>query len=286
MSCILHERMSWRQIPLDGRAHLPDVIRLWQGDSVGHWEGDTLVIDTKNLNGKTWLDELGGVITHQATVVERFIPVDAQHHALRGDGDRPRRLHPPVDDCDAAAPAAGRAARGGVPRGQPGSEAPEGHPRRGAREGARNHDTTPLVRGRDLRPFSSPPAFRPAPGSACPPFLRGGVRRGQAGEADRQAHVDAVVQPARVDLRGRHRCRRQGRELGVRDVIGQRLVSRGMAQGRSAGRRRSRHRRLAGTQRHADRQRLQHHVLPDGKRLFAGSPAGAAGTPSAPPAAK
>ena len=75
---ILHERMSWRQIPLDGRAHLPDAIRLWQGDSVGRWNGDTLVIDTKNLNGKTWLDELGGVITHQATVVERFIPVDSQ----------------------------------------------------------------------------------------------------------------------------------------------------------------------------------------------------------------
>ena len=31
----LHERMSWRIIPLDGRAHLPDSMRLWQGDSVG-----------------------------------------------------------------------------------------------------------------------------------------------------------------------------------------------------------------------------------------------------------
>jgi hypothetical protein len=76
---ILHERMSWRQIPLDGRAHLPDAIRLWQGDSVGRWDGDTLVVETKNLNGKTWLDELGGVITHQETVVERFIPVDADN---------------------------------------------------------------------------------------------------------------------------------------------------------------------------------------------------------------
>ena len=73
---LLFERMSWRQIPLDRRQHLPDGIRLWQGDSVGRWDGDTLVVETKNLNGKTWLDELGGVITHQATVVERFIPVD------------------------------------------------------------------------------------------------------------------------------------------------------------------------------------------------------------------
>ena len=45
---------------LDRRArHLPDTMRLWQGDSVGHWEGDTLVVDTTNLNGKTWLNEGG-----------------------------------------------------------------------------------------------------------------------------------------------------------------------------------------------------------------------------------
>jgi len=73
---LLYERMSWRQVPLDGRKHLDDSTRLWQGDSVGHWEGDTLVVETTNLNGKTWLDELGGIVTHQETVVERFIPVD------------------------------------------------------------------------------------------------------------------------------------------------------------------------------------------------------------------
>ncbi len=41
-----------RVIPLDGRAHLPRDVRSWMGDSVGHWEGDTLVIDTTNFNGK------------------------------------------------------------------------------------------------------------------------------------------------------------------------------------------------------------------------------------------
>jgi hypothetical protein len=74
---ILFERMSWRVIPLDGRPHIPDNVRLWQGDSVGHWEGDTLVVDTKNLNGKTWLNERGDVVSHAETVVERFIPVNA-----------------------------------------------------------------------------------------------------------------------------------------------------------------------------------------------------------------
>ena len=70
----LHERVSWRIVPLDGRAHLPDTIRLWQGDSVGHWEGDTLVIDTANLNGKTWLDEGGEIVSYAEHVVERFTP--------------------------------------------------------------------------------------------------------------------------------------------------------------------------------------------------------------------
>ncbi|HUK37254.1 MAG TPA: hypothetical protein VLV86_25235 [Vicinamibacterales bacterium] len=72
----LFERMSWRTVPLDGRAHIPDSIRLWQGDSVGHWEGDTLVIDTTNFNGKTWLNQNGEAVSHAEHVVERLTPVD------------------------------------------------------------------------------------------------------------------------------------------------------------------------------------------------------------------
>jgi hypothetical protein len=41
-----------RIIPIDGRAPLPANMRQWMGDSRGHWEGDTLVIETTNLNGK------------------------------------------------------------------------------------------------------------------------------------------------------------------------------------------------------------------------------------------
>jgi hypothetical protein len=72
---LLFERTSWRIIPLDGRPHLPDTMRLWQGDSVGHWEGDTLVVDTANLNGKTWLNEGGEIVSYAEHVVERFTPV-------------------------------------------------------------------------------------------------------------------------------------------------------------------------------------------------------------------
>jgi hypothetical protein len=73
---ILHERMSWRIIPLDGRPHLPDNLRLWQGDSIGRWEGDTLIIETTNLNGKAWLNEVGEIVSHAERVVERLTPLD------------------------------------------------------------------------------------------------------------------------------------------------------------------------------------------------------------------
>jgi hypothetical protein len=78
----LHERVAWRIIPLisgnaaakNATSHLPDNMRLWQGDSVAHWEGDTLVIDTTHLNGKTWLDEGGEIVSYAEHVVERITP--------------------------------------------------------------------------------------------------------------------------------------------------------------------------------------------------------------------
>jgi len=42
-----------RIIPLDGSPHLPPTVRLWMGDSRGHWEGDTLVVETTNFTDKT-----------------------------------------------------------------------------------------------------------------------------------------------------------------------------------------------------------------------------------------
>jgi hypothetical protein len=51
---ILHEMMhEFRIIPLDGRAHADPRVRGYMGDSRGHWEGDTLVIDTTNFIGKS-----------------------------------------------------------------------------------------------------------------------------------------------------------------------------------------------------------------------------------------
>ena len=73
---VLFERMSWRHIAMTARPALPDYVRLWQGDSHGRWEGDTLVVESKNFNGKAWLNEVGDIVSHMETVVERFTPVD------------------------------------------------------------------------------------------------------------------------------------------------------------------------------------------------------------------
>ncbi len=73
----LHERMAWRSISMTRTTHLPSTLRFWQGDSIGHWDGDTLVVETTNLNGKTWGSEAGDVFSWARHVLERFTPVDA-----------------------------------------------------------------------------------------------------------------------------------------------------------------------------------------------------------------
>jgi hypothetical protein len=68
---------STRYIATDGRAHIHPNIKLFNGDSVAHWDGDTLVIDTTNQNGRTWLDVNGSFTTPNLHVVERLTMVDA-----------------------------------------------------------------------------------------------------------------------------------------------------------------------------------------------------------------
>ena len=62
-----------RIVPLDGRPHLPQSIRQWYGDPRGHWEGNTLVVDTTNFTGKApFRGSFEGL-----HIVERFTRVDA-----------------------------------------------------------------------------------------------------------------------------------------------------------------------------------------------------------------
>jgi hypothetical protein len=64
----------WREIFMDGRAHpTGDALNpTYLGHSVGHWEGDTLVVDVVGFNEATWLDYFGHPHTDQLHVVERF----------------------------------------------------------------------------------------------------------------------------------------------------------------------------------------------------------------------
>lgn len=67
---------SVRHIFIDGRKHPDDLTPTYNGNSIGHWEGDTLVVDTVGLNGKNWLDRLGHPESDQMHIVERIHRVD------------------------------------------------------------------------------------------------------------------------------------------------------------------------------------------------------------------
>ena len=86
-----------RIIPVDGRPHLNRNIRLWQGDSRGHWNGNTLVIETTNTNAK-WLDIVGNFHSDALRVVEQFtiLGPDAIRYEATIDGSR--RVHGTLDD--------------------------------------------------------------------------------------------------------------------------------------------------------------------------------------------
>ena len=61
-----------RHIYIDGRPHDTSLGPSWMGDSIGHWEGDTLVVDTVNFNDKTWLDRVGHPHSDALHLTERF----------------------------------------------------------------------------------------------------------------------------------------------------------------------------------------------------------------------
>ncbi len=91
VSEMIHEA---RIIPIDGRPHVDPRVRLWTGDSRGHWDGTTLVVDTTNFNDKGWITthagsgRLRGVPYSEALhLVERFTRVgpDTMHYTMTID---------------------------------------------------------------------------------------------------------------------------------------------------------------------------------------------------------
>jgi len=76
VAMVFEQNHAYRIIPMDGRPHVGQNIRLFMQDSRGHWEGNTLVIDATNSNGRTWLDNQGNYYSADAHVVERITLVD------------------------------------------------------------------------------------------------------------------------------------------------------------------------------------------------------------------
>jgi hypothetical protein len=77
---LLYEQNAWfKLIPIAGRPHAKNVDPSWFGDSVGHWEGDTLVVHSNNFNGKTRLDTAGHPHSDAIEFTERFGRPDLGH---------------------------------------------------------------------------------------------------------------------------------------------------------------------------------------------------------------
>jgi hypothetical protein len=73
---LLEYSHSYRVIPTSNEEHVSGNVKLWQGNSRGHWEGNTLVVDVTNMNGLAWIDNAGNFASDALHVVERFTMID------------------------------------------------------------------------------------------------------------------------------------------------------------------------------------------------------------------
>jgi hypothetical protein len=80
---VLYEDLTYRQIFLDGRELPKDPNPSWMGYSVGHWEGDTLVVESLGFNDRTWLDFGGHPHTEALRMTERFRRLDFGHMSVQ-----------------------------------------------------------------------------------------------------------------------------------------------------------------------------------------------------------
>ena len=86
----------YRQIYMDGRKLPKDPNPTWLGYSVGHWEGDTLVVESAGFNDRSWLDRAGHPHSENLRVTERFRRVDFGHMQFQITYDDPETLTKPL----------------------------------------------------------------------------------------------------------------------------------------------------------------------------------------------
>jgi hypothetical protein len=80
---MLPEAGPYRQILIDGRALPEDPQPTWMGYSVGHWEGNTLVVESAGFNDLTWLDYAGHPHTEALRITERYTRKDFGHMQIQ-----------------------------------------------------------------------------------------------------------------------------------------------------------------------------------------------------------
>jgi hypothetical protein len=88
---------SVRQIYTNGTPHPPGHIDWWMGDSRGHWEGDTLVVDVVDFDDESWFDHAGDFHSDALHVVERFTLMDADHIRYEARIEDPKVFTRPWD---------------------------------------------------------------------------------------------------------------------------------------------------------------------------------------------
>ncbi len=92
---LYESRTTFRQVFTDGRALPVDPQPTWDGYSVGHWEGDTLVVETRGMNGLTWLDSNGHPLSDGMHLTEKFRRPDFGHMEIEITIDDPKNYTKP-----------------------------------------------------------------------------------------------------------------------------------------------------------------------------------------------
>ena len=93
---ILNPDLTYRQIFTDGRALEPDPLPIWQGYSVGRWDGDTLVVESNGYNDKTWLHPEGLSHTENLRITEHYRRLDFGHMQVEATYEDPGTFDAPL----------------------------------------------------------------------------------------------------------------------------------------------------------------------------------------------
>jgi hypothetical protein len=86
---LLETYRNFRIIYTDGRKMADHPEGTWYGDSVGHWEGNTLVVETANYNGRSWLDQVGHPMSDKMKITEKLSRPDHDHLVMDFTFDDP-----------------------------------------------------------------------------------------------------------------------------------------------------------------------------------------------------